>query len=283
MIRKKAYAKINLFLNVMDKRKDGYHDLEMVNAKIDLYDEITIKKCQLTTGIIIKSNDMFLSSQDNVILQCARYMQDKYHIQHGIQIVIDKLIPYGAGLGGNSTDAASVIHGINELCELELSLKEMQEIGEIFGADIPYCLIDEVALVTKTGEVVEAIPNQLKNKQILLIYPKIHVLTASVFNEFDKNQLVKKDVNILLNAIEKNDIKTIQKNLFNALEETTISLDIDLREFKDNLLTHLGDEALVMTGSGSSFFKLIEEPNQDIIDFIDLHKDKYLINLYKIV
>ncbi|MGE4571470.1 MAG: 4-(cytidine 5'-diphospho)-2-C-methyl-D-erythritol kinase, partial [Candidatus Izemoplasmatales bacterium] len=89
MIRKKAYAKINLFLNVMDKRKDGYHDLEMVNAKIDLYDEITIKKCQLTTGIIIKSNDMFLSSQDNVILQCARYMQDKYHIQHGIQIVID--------------------------------------------------------------------------------------------------------------------------------------------------------------------------------------------------
>ncbi len=283
MIKKKAYAKINLFLNVIGKRKDGYHDLEMVNAKIDLFDNITIKKCYLTTGVMIKSNDMFLSSQDNVILQCARYLQDKYHIRHGIEIIIDKLIPYGAGLGGNSSDAAAVIKGINELDELGLSIEDMQNIGQMFGADIPYCLVDDVAFVTKTGENISAIPNQLKNKQVLIIHPKIHILTASVFSSYDKNNVVEKDVNLLLNAIEKNDVKSIQENLFNALEDTVLSLDEDMKKFKEYLVENIGAFGLVMTGSGSTYIKLINDVNDDIMQFIKDNKDKFFINLYKII
>jgi 4-diphosphocytidyl-2-C-methyl-D-erythritol kinase len=283
MIEKKAYAKINLFLNVVNKRKDGYHNLEMVNAKIDMYDEITIKKCKVSTGVIIKSNDMFLSSQDNVILQCARYLQDKFHISYGMEININKKIPYGAGLGGNSTDAATVIKMINELAELDLSLEEMQDIGQMFGADIPYCLIDDLAYVTQIGEKVELIPNQLKNKQVLLIHPKKHILTKDVFKKGDKIGYETIDINPLLNAIEKNDDETIKTHLYNGLESIVLNMDEKMADFKNTLVKELGGKGLVMTGSGSTYIKLIDEIDSKILDFIKQNQDKYLVNVYKII
>ncbi|HKL47855.1 MAG TPA: 4-(cytidine 5'-diphospho)-2-C-methyl-D-erythritol kinase [Candidatus Izemoplasmatales bacterium] len=283
LIEKKAYAKINLFLNVLNKRRDGYHNLEMVNAKIDLYDEIHIKKCQVSTGIIIKSNDMFLSSQDNIILQCARYMQDRYNIHYGMEIKIKKKIPYGAGLGGNSSDAAEVIRGISEVAELKLPEETLNDIAQMFGADIPYCLSNEVAYVTQTGEDVKPIPNQLKGKSILLIHPKKHILTADVFKHADKKGYKVKDINPLLSAIEKNDYGSIKNSLYNSLEEIVVEMDDAMRDFKSNLIQDIGDSGLVMTGSGSTFIKLLDEVNQGILDYIDKNKDKFLINIYKII
>jgi len=283
MIEKKAYAKINLFLNVIEKRKDGYHNLEMVNAKINMCDDISLKKCHLSTGIIIKSNDLFLSSQDNVILQCARYLQDQYHLEYGIQITINKKIPYGAGLGGNSSDAAAVMHGINELAELNLSIDELQEIGQMFGADIPYCLINELAYVKKTGEQVEKIPNQLKDTQVLLIHPKKHILTSNVFKHADKQDIKTKDIQKMLDAIEKNDLIMVQENMFNSLEDVVVSMDKDIKDLKDYLIEHIGAKGLMMTGSGSTFIKLLQAPNDEIEAFVNGHKDKFLINFYKII
>ena len=283
MVKKKAYAKINLFLNVLDKRKDGYHNLEMINAKIDLCDHIEIKKCHLSTGIIIQSNDLFLSNQDNVVLQCARYMQDQYNLDFGIKITIDKHIPYGAGLGGNSSDAAAVIHGINDLAELGLSLDEKQQIGQMFGADIPYCLIDDVAYVLKTGEQVNPIPNQLKGKQVLLIHPKRHILTADVFKEADQTTYLTKDINVMIQALEENDTHKIQANMFNSLEKVVIDMDEKMKDFKTYLVEHIGDKGLVMTGSGSTFIQLIDKKNDEIESFINKNKSQFLINLHKIV
>lgn len=283
MIKKKAYAKINLFLNVLDKRKDGYHNLEMINAKIDLYDDIEIKKCNLSTGIIIKSNDLFLSNQDNVVLQCARYMQDEYKLDYGIKITIDKRIPYGAGLGGNSSDAAAVIHGISDLANLNLSLEEKQDIGKMFGADIPYCLIDDVAYVLKTGEQVNLIPNQLKGKQVLLIHPKCHILTTDVFKKADESTYQTKDINDIIKAIEDNDVKKIQANMFNSLEKIVVDMYDKMKDFKTYLVDYLGREGLVMTGSGSTFILLIDDLNQETKAFINENKAKYLINVYKII
>jgi len=283
MIKKKAYAKINLFLNMLEKRKDGYHNLEMVNAKIDLFDDIQLKKCQVSSGIIIKSNDLFLSNQDNVVLACARHMQEKYHIDYGIEITIDKRIPYGAGLGGNSSDAAAVIHGINELAELSLTLEEMQAIGEMFGADIPYCLIDDVAFVTKTGEVVKPIHHQLKGKEVLVIHPKKHIMTKDVFNYADTKGVETKDVSVLLKAIEENALEMIQKAMFNSLEAIVMDLDEEMREFKQEIVDQIGDLGLVMTGSGSTFIQLILTKNERVKTFITENKDKFLVNRYKIV
>ena len=283
MIEKKAYAKINLFLNVLNKRKDGYHNLEMVNAKIDLYDVIQIKKCQLSTGIIIKSNDMFLSSQDNIILRCARYMQDRYHINYGIEINIDKKIPYGAGLGGNSSDAAEVIRGINEIAELGLPDETLTDIGQMFGADIPYCLTNDVAYVSETGENIKPIPNQLKGKTILLVHPKIHVMTADVFKFADQVGYKVKDINPLLSAIEKNDLALIKENLYNGLENIVMHMDEDMYTFKENLLKDIGQFGLVMTGSGSTFIKFLGDEVDEILDYKDKNKDKFLVNTYKII
>jgi 4-diphosphocytidyl-2-C-methyl-D-erythritol kinase len=283
MIQKKAYAKINLFLNVLDKRKDGYHNLEMINAKIDLYDDIQLKKCHLSTGIIIKSNDLFLSSQDNIILQCARYMQDEYHIDYGIQISIDKKIPYGAGLGGNSSDAAAVIHGINELAGLNLDLEEMQEIGQMFGADIPYCLIDDVACVKKTGEDIKTIKNELKGQSVLLIHPNKHILTSDVFKYADQKTYQQKDMALMIQAINQNHIEQIQANMFNSLEDVVVEMDKKMHEFKQMLIENIGQKGLVMTGSGSTFIQLISSKTDKIKHFINKNKEHFFINVYKIV
>jgi 4-diphosphocytidyl-2-C-methyl-D-erythritol kinase len=210
-------------------------------------------------------------------------MQDRYHINYGMEIKINKNIPYGAGLGGNSTDAAEVIKGINEIAELQLTHETMKDIAQMFGADIPYCLMNDLAYVTQTGEDIKPIPNQLKGKSVLLIHPKKHILTSDVFKRADDKGYKVKDINPLLSAIEKNDYPSIQANLYNGLEEIVIDMDDKMRDFKSKLIHHIGDYGLVMTGSGSTFIKLLDEVNQDILDFIDENKDKFLVNIYKII
>lgn len=283
MVSRKAYAKINLFLNVLDKRKDGYHNLEMINAKVDMYDAIEIKKCQISTGIIIKSNDLFLSNQDNIVLQCARYLQDLYHIDYGIEITIDKQIPYGAGLGGNSSDAAAVIDGINELAELNLTLVEMKEIGVLFGADIPYCLMNDVAYVSKIGEEIQIIENNLKGKNILLIHPYQHILTADVFKQADQDGYIKHSVTEMKTAIETDDFELIQQLMFNSLESVVLKNNQDMMDFKAILVDEIGEKGLVMTGSGSTYIKLFDKENDKIKGFINKNKENFLIKTCKIV
>ncbi|MCF7923926.1 MAG: 4-(cytidine 5'-diphospho)-2-C-methyl-D-erythritol kinase [Candidatus Izimaplasma sp.] len=282
MIKEKAYAKVNLFLNVLDKRRDGYHNLEMVNVKINLHDEIKIKKCHMTSGVIIKSNDMFLSNQDNIVLQCARFIQEKYNLNSGIEITIDKRIPYGAGLGGNSTDVASVIKGINQLENLNLSLETMQEIGIMFGADIPYCLVDYPAIVTEKGETINQFENKLSDYFILIVHPKIYVSTETIFDEGDQSGFKHADISKIIKAIKENDFALIQHSLFNSLEEIVMKKDERMSKFKTELVSELGEEGLVMTGSGSTFIKIIKQEDNKIIDFIDENKDKYFVGAYKI-
>ncbi len=282
MINEKAYAKVNLFLNVLDKRKDDYHNLEMINVKINLYDDIKIKKCHMTSGVIIKSNDSFLSNQDNIVFQSARFMQQKYNLNSGIEITIDKKIPYGAGLGGNSSDVAAIIKGINKLENLNLTLEEMQEIGIMFGADIPYCLVDYPAIVTDKGETINKFDNQLSDYYILIVHPKIYISTETAFNEGDKTGFEKGDLSQIIKAINANDFIEIQNSVFNSLEKIVLQKDERLKTFRDNLALELGEEGLVMTGSGSTFTKIIKQEDDKIIDFIDENKDKYFIGAYKI-
>ena len=282
MINEKAYAKVNLFLNVLDRRRDGYHNLEMINVKINLHDDIKIKKCHMTSGVIIKSNDLFLSNQDNIVLQCARFMQQKYNLNSGIEITIDKKIPYGAGLAGNSTDVAAVIKGINQLENLNLNLEEMQEIGIMFGADIPYCLVDYPAIVTDKGETINKFENNLSDYYILVVHPKIYISTETAFKEGDKTGFKKRDINEIIKAIKTNDFSKIQSLVFNSLEEIVLQKDERIKSFKEDLVSELGEEGLVMTGSGSTFIKIIKKEDDKIMDFIDENKEKYFIGAYKI-
>jgi len=282
MIIEKAYAKVNLFLNVLDKRKDGYHNLEMLNVKIDLFDTLEFKLIDCPETVIIKSNDLFLSNQENVVIQVARYMCRTYDIKSGLEIKIDKRIPFGAGLGGNSADSAAVIKGINKLFELNLSQKEMQEIGIMYGADIPYCLTDKAAIVTGIGEVIEEIDLDFSNYHLMLINPREYISTKEVFEKADKEKLEVFDFNEVRKFINENDIDSLKEKLFNSLEcivEKNFSV---ISRFKQTLVNELGDKGLVMTGSGSSFIKLIDK-KKDFSRFINAFKGKYLIKINDIL
>ena len=279
MVKEKAYAKVNLFLNVLDKRKDGFHNLFMLNAKIDLYDTLTFKKLDDVNAVIIKSNDLFLSNEDNIVLQTANHMLKTYNIKSGLEITIDKKIPFGAGLAGNSADSAAVIKGIDSLFSLTLTPEEMKNIGFIFGADIPYCLTDKPAFVSGIGEVVEEIDLNLDDYQILLMNPKEYVNTKDIFELGDKVGYALGDSTAIKEIVKINDIEKLKMNLFNSLESITVNQYPIIKEFKDLIINELGLNGLIMTGSGSTFIKLINK-GESFFDFISKYQHKYLINIY---
>lgn len=280
MIKEKAYAKVNLFLNVLDKRKDGYHNLEMLNAKIDLCDTLEFKTLDNTDAVIIKSNDLFLSSQENIVIQVAKYMMKNYQIQKGLEITIDKKIPFGAGLAGNSSDSAAVIKGINRLFSLGLTSENMVEIGMMFGADIPYCLTDQPAFVSGIGEIIEPVSIDMKNYRLLLINPCEFISTNEVFKLGDKAGYDRKNIKEIKEYVNQNNIEALRENLFNSLEKIVIDNFEVIRKFHDFLIKHLGKKCLLMTGSGSSFIMIVPK-NTDFSEFISKYGDKYLIKVCK--
>jgi 4-diphosphocytidyl-2-C-methyl-D-erythritol kinase len=280
MVIKKAYAKVNLFLNVLDKRDDGYHDLEMFNAKIDLYDTLEFRKIDNKDMVIIRSNDLFLSNQDNIVIQVARYLLREYGVKSGLEITIDKKIPFGAGLAGNSADSAAVIKGINELFNLGLSLKTMQEIGLVYGADIPYCLVDSKAFVTGIGEVVTEVEFDFENSQVLLINPKEYISTKEVFELADKKECGKRCLDIIKANIKQNDLVGLKKCVFNSLEDVVLNNYPNILEMRNIIVSNLDDFGLVMTGSGSSFVKIVDKEDPKVKKFISEQKNRYIIKLY---
>jgi len=279
MITEKAYAKVNLFLNVLDKREDGYHSLEMLNAKIDLYDILTFKIIDSEEAIIIKSNDLFLSNQENIVIQVARYMMKRYDIKSGLEITIEKNIPFGAGLAGNSADSAAVIKGINKLFSLNLSLETMMEIAVNFGADIPYCLVDKPAFVSGIGEKIEEVDLDLSNYKLLLINPKEFIGTKDVFEIGDKIGFKTYNIENIKHLLMNNQFDIFKKNLHNSLEEVVINNYPFMKEFKEILIEKLNSDGLVMTGSGSTFIKLTEK-STDLSQFIDEFNDRYFVKTY---
>ncbi|MBU1144488.1 MAG: 4-(cytidine 5'-diphospho)-2-C-methyl-D-erythritol kinase [Firmicutes bacterium] len=280
MVIEKAYAKVNLFINVLDARKDGYHDLEMINAKINLFDTLKIEKTNCEGLVIIRSNDLFLSNQNNIVFDTARYMMHTYVPQFGIQIEIDKKIPFGAGLAGNSVDAASIIKGINTLFELNLSNEEMIQVGLKFGADIPYCLVDYPALVEGLGEKITKIDFDFSSYKLLLINPRVYIATKDIFTIGNRKGFINVDINNIKKAIVHKNIDEFIANMHNALQEISIENNQDVALAKARISTKLGEKGLVMTGSGSTFIKLMKEVDQATNDFLSEYRDNYFMNIY---
>lgn len=280
MVIQKAYAKVNLFLNVVNMRKDGYHNLQMINAKIDLFDTVKIEDTNCEGLVVIKSNDLFLSNQSNIVFDTARYMIDTYRPQNGVKIEIDKRIPFGAGLGGNSADAAAIIKGISELFGLNLSLEEMMRIGKKFGADIPYCLVDYPAYVEGIGEKITKLDLDLSSYQIMLLNPKIYIATPTVFTEGKKQGFEKKDISLILDAINQSRTDDFIGLLSNALEPIACRLYPEMNQIKRLITERLGASGLVMTGSGSTYLKIFNKNIETINAFVSEYRDKYFVNIY---
>ncbi len=280
MLIEKAYAKVNLFINVIGARQDGYHDLEMINTKVDLYDTVKIEELDSPGLVIIKSNDLFLSNQNNLVIESARYMIKEYIPDKGITVTIEKVIPFGAGLAGNSVDAAAIIRGINKMFKLNLPLEEMQNIGIKFGADIPYCLVDYPAFVEGIGKKITKFDFDFSECKVLLVNPREYISTKDIFTLGDRFGFKNVDMKKIKKAIQKNNLDGFIQNIHNSLQEIAINNNQKVKQTYEHIKAELGEEGLTMTGSGSTFIKLINGDDSKALAFIEANKGKYFTNMY---
>lgn len=251
MIYEKAHAKLNLVLDVYQKRDDGYHDLKMIMVPIDLHDDLSFKKHD---DISLSSN---IDIKDNAILKTAYLMKDKYQVEDGVHITLKKRIPLGAGLAGGSADIAATIRGLNRLWDLNLSQKELEEIALTLGSDTLFCLYEKPAYVYGRGEHIELLEAPLIHN-IYLFCPDIHVSTAHVF----KNHIIEnKDYRFeaLLDAYKQKDWLEFYQSTYNDLLKTTLKCYEELENIYKSLKEI--DEHIMMSGSGSTFFLLNSKLN----------------------
>lgn len=277
MLTIKAYAKINLFLNVVGVKENGYHDLEMVNAKIDMADILRFEETFNQPAVVIKSNDLFLEKEGNLLYKVAHFMMDYYVLGKSIQITVEKNIPPGAGLAGNSTDAAAIIKGLNELFDLDLSNSQMEQIGSKFGADIPYCLYDQPAIVKGIGDIIEFVKLPLDNCKVLVVKPQVFLKTEDVFHLGDQIGFDQSDLMPMIDAINTQDQKAFIASMKNSLEKPSFEISPETKATKTLVCEELGCDGVIMSGSGSTILKVSQAKMNDFSAFFEKYVNKYMI------
>ena len=259
-IIEKAPAKINLGLDVLYKREDGYHELAMVMASVDLVDRLTLTSLA-EDHIQIETNRAFLPvDRRNNVYQAAEMLKRRYGITQGIKIDIQKQIPVAAGLGGGSSDTAAALRGMNKLWQLNLSLEELVAIGVEIGTDVPYCLYGHTAYITGKGEQVTPI-TAMPSCWVVLVKPKISVSTRTVFPEVKVDKIHHPDILGLKEAIEAKDYEAMLSKMGNSLEDITIARHPIIQQIKDRMLKYGADTAL-MSGSGPTVFALCHKQSR---------------------
>lgn len=267
----KAHAKINLALDVVRKREDGYHDLEMIMAPITLHDLIYIDV--IASGIEISSNSKIMPCDErNIMYRVAKLLQERYGIKKGVKMFVYKHIPTQAGLAGGSADGAAVIKAMNTLFHLSLSKQEMADIGKEVGADIPFCVYERIAFVEGVGEKLHFI-NQPFTCKILLVKPKKGVSTKKAFSNMDLFEAKHMDCRKLKEGIEKQDYQKVLDNLQNSLEVPSIKMVPEIQMIKEKMI-ELGFDGSLMSGSGSCVFGLTRD-EKVLENGFQYFKDRY--------
>lgn len=253
----KAYAKINILLDVVGKREDGYHLLKMIMQNIDLYDEVSVDK--IKKGIEISCNKEYVPIDErNIAYKAAKLFMNKYNINSGVKIVINKNIPVAAGLAGGSTDAAAVLKIMNKLFEVNVSKEELMKIGLELGADVPYCIEGGTALCEGIGEELTRLKS-FKNHILVLVKPPFGVSTREVYKAFDLNKAkIHPDADNIIKKIEEDDLTYVAANMKNLLENVTLKKYRNLIAIKEQMI-ELGAIGSLMSGSGPSIFAFFDD------------------------
>ncbi len=256
-IIEKAPAKINLGLDVLYKREDGYHELEMVMVSVDLSDHLTFSSLEKDEIKIETENSFLPLDMRNHIYKAAIALKEKYHIQQGVHIYLDKKIPVAAGLAGGSSDAAATLRGLNKLWHLGISQEELVALGAEIGSDVPYCVCGNTAFVTGRGETLHFLPT-VPQRWVVIVKPRLSVSTGSIFKELPLHSLEHSNVKGLVEAIHQGNFSEMVKNMGNSLEATTITKHPVVAQIKEKMLQFGADTAL-MSGSGPTVFALCEK------------------------
>lgn len=256
-IIEKAPAKINLGLDTLYKRDDGYHEMEMVMTSVDLADRLTFELIAEDT-IIIQTNSSFLPvDRRNHVYQAVELLKSTFNITSGVKIYIQKNIPVAAGLAGGSSDCAAALRGLNKLWDLGLSMEELIAFGSQIGSDVPYCLQGGTAFVSGRGEKIELLP-PMPQCWVILVKPRMSVSTGTVFNNLAVDELTHPDIAGLRAAIIANDYGLMAEKAGNALESVTIARHPIIQQIKDRMMKY-GADAALMSGSGPTVFALCEK------------------------
>lgn len=260
-IREKAPAKINLSLDVLHKRDDGYHEVEMVMTMVDLADHLELEELPRDT-IIISSQATYIPLDDkNLAFQAAKLMKERYDVRKGVYIHLDKKIPVAAGLAGGSSDAAAVLRGLNNLWRLDIPLDELSILGAELGSDVPFCLTGGTAVARGRGEKLEPIgsPPQC---WVVLAKPPINVSTSEIYGKLRADQIqYHPPTRDVIQAIEEKNFEKLCESLGNVLEEVTMNLHPEVRQLKEAMI-RLGAEGVLMSGSGPTVFGLVSKESK---------------------
>lgn len=254
-----AYAKVNLSLDVLGKRENGYHELSMIMQEISLKDIVTLKEVNdNNNNIEIKCNRKEVPTDErNIVYNAFKLMSKKYNIDKSISIYIEKNIPISGGLAGGSTDAAAVLKGLNQLWNLGLTKEELMKIGVEIGADVPFCIMGGTALSEGIGEKLTPIV-PFKDKLLLLVNPDIEVSTEYVYKNLDLKKMVDRpDIKSIISFIKQDDIEGLSRNMKNVLESVTIKKHPEIAEIKENLI-NFGALGSLMSGSGATVFGIFD-------------------------
>lgn len=254
----KARAKINLTLDVLGKREDGYHDIEMIMQTVNLYDTVSIRKT-LKDEIRLITNLRWLPSDDkNLAYKAADIIKQRYNIKTGVFIELKKKIPVAAGLAGGSSDAAAVLIGMRTLFKLNITTEDLMAIGKELGADVPYCIMRRTALAQGIGDKLTRLPN-CPECYVVLAKPAVSVSTAHIYKSIDNNIIdVRPNTQLVIQAIKDKDIHTIAKNMYNVMEKVTASEHPIIEELK-KILMERGALGAVMSGSGPTVFGIFDD------------------------
>lgn len=285
----KAYGKINLGLDVLRRRENGYHDVRMIMQTVGIFDQIDLIRNE-QPGIQVETNLHYLpTNENNLAYQAAKLLMDEFQIKEGVTIKLKKYIPIAAGMAGGSSNAAEVLFGVNKMFQLGLSMQDLMERGVKIGADVPYCIMRGTALSEGIGEILTPLP-AVPQCHVLIAKPAISVSTKFVYENLNANSLRPEqhpDIDAIIEGINEQDIHKIADNLGNVLETVTIKEHPVIQEIKDQMIAD-GAIGSLMSGSGPTVFGLFTDPQvaQNAYENLrfgsasHLAKQVYLTNFY---
>lgn len=258
-IELKAYGKINLTLDVLRKRPDGYHDLDMIMQMVGVYDDVVITKTDKKGEITVGTDAFVLSNEKgNLAYMATKMLFDEFGIDRGVRIQLNKRIPIAGGMAGGSSDCAATLKGINEMFDLGLSTNELMERGVKLGADVPYCILGKTARAEGIGEILTPIATP-PFAHVLIAKPPVSVSTAFVYKNIRPDLITERpDTEKMIKAIEAGDINKMADSLYNVMEDVTIPEYPIIQEVKDVILRE-GALGSIMSGSGPTVFGLFND------------------------
>lgn len=284
ILKLKALAKINLGLDVLGKRENGYHDVRMVMQTIYLYDNVTLQKTE-EPGIQLATNLFYLPvDEKNIAYKAAKMLMEEFRIQGGVKIILDKHIPVAAGMAGGSSNAAAVLVGMNRLFRLGLSEQDLMERGVQLGADVPYCVMRGTVLAEGIGEILTPLA-PLPKCYILVAKPSISVSTKTVYEKLDAHEIADHpDIDGVIAGLKAGDLQMVAGAMGNVLERVTVE-DYPIIDEIKTVMKNAGALNGMMSGSGPTVFGIFDDKKmakqaQQKIRKLGLTKQVYVVNAH---